>query len=563
VKLIATFDGRLWDLLAPTDLTEVWPLIDEMGFAAVQLPMGSVFDAGAKGHGIKPWKQLDAIKAGLKKTPILGDLRAQGPVEQRVLADDAVELLLTRLVESGVHGFRFFDPLNDLRNLEAAIGLASSVSKFVEGSLCFVPGFDVGHWQDMARRLVAMGSRAVVLRDPNGRLTPTECRQLVPLLAEAKASVVLGLRGGDLAMASTLAGVEAGATTVDATLAKAAGLDSVPSAAALLAALTPNVDLALLAEIETRLLCALGPSGSGPAEAVSLYCGAPPGLVRAAAELLAEHDAIDRLPAVVVEMQSLLTDLGQPAMVGPVTKVLASQAVMNVISGERYATVTQGLKDYLHGLWGTANGPVDGEIRRQVLGRDEFLTVRPAELLDPQVEPARARLRKLGVEESDENILLTLLFPHLGPASFADDPPLGPPTAEAPVTNVPEPSDEKPETVTVNEYDVEVEGEVFRVRVTPAGMSFLVAGPAAGAGVSGSSPAAVAGPGSVLAPMQGLIVKVPVKKGDTVKAGDVVAVLEAMKMQNDIVATTSGAIHEVHVREGDVVAPNQPLVTVR
>ncbi|MGH7904915.1 MAG: biotin/lipoyl-containing protein, partial [Candidatus Dormibacteraceae bacterium] len=262
-----------------------------------------------------------------------------------------------------------------------------------------------------------------------------------------------------------------------------------------------------------------------------------------------------------------------------------SQAVLNVIGGERYGTVTQELKDYLQGLYGRPPVAADAEIRRLVLGREEPITIRPADLLQPQVPGARAELAKSGIEADDDRLLVQLLFPALaerraspppteedalesdsgGEPGAAAEEPAGAPGSEAvPVEAVPAGSAAAaavpPATPVVTaDFQVEVEGETYTVRVTGAGMSGSP-GPVAPGGAPPARPKAREG--SVVAPMQGLIVKVPVKPGDAVKLGDVVAVLEAMKMQNDILTTSAGRVQEVYVKEGEVVSPNQALVAI-
>jgi len=270
------------------------------------------------------------------------------------------------------------------------------------------------------------------------------------------------------------------------------------------------------------------------------------------------------------EANRVRRELGYPPLVAPIRQVIATQAVYNVIGGDRYATVTQELKDYLQGLYGRPPVPADHELRRLVLGREEPITIRPADLLEPQVENSRQQVRKLGYEPSDDNVLIHLMFPALaqeylaGPpatASNGSKPKAAAHASEAPVAapEVPDPPPAAP--VSTAEFEVEVEGEVFKVKVTGAGMSVTSI---AGAGSAGPAiaPPPRTGEGTVIAPMQGLIVKLPVKAGDEVKLGDVVAVLEAMKMQNDIVTTVAGRVSQVYVKEGEVVSPNQPLLAV-
>jgi len=284
---------------------------------------------------------------------------------------------------------------------------------------------------------------------------------------------------------------------------------------------------------------------------------------------LAAHNAGGRISEVMEEANRVRRELGYPPLVAPVRQVIATQAVYNVIGGERYATVTQELKDYLQGLYGRPPVPADHELRRLVLGREEPITIRPADLLEPQVDNSRQQVRKLGFDPSDDNILIQVMFPSLaldylsGPpakdANGSKPQPAAPAPAPPPAAPAaPDPPHAAP--VSTAEFEVEVEGEVFKVRVTGAGMSVT---PATGGAVTTTAPPPPkSGEGTVIAPMQGLIVRLPVKAGDDVKLGDVVAVLEAMKMQNDIVTTVAGKVSQVYVKEGEVVSPNQPLLAV-
>jgi pyruvate carboxylase subunit B len=289
---------------------------------------------------------------------------------------------------------------------------------------------------------------------------------------------------------------------------------------------------------------------------------------------LAEQKASGRLAEVLEEANRVRLELGYPPLVAPIRQMIATQAVYNVLGGDRYATVTQELKDYLQGLYGRPPVPADPELRRLVLGREEPITIRPADLLEPQVESARNQLKKMSYEPTDETVLIHLLFPSLTPDYLrGPEPEATAPKAPAravstetaaPVPDPPAAPPPPPPPAAVSaEFDVEVEGEVFKVRVSGAGMTVM---PSAAAGAAPAaaqpSPAPRTGEGTVIAPMQGLIVKLPVKAGDDVKLGDVVAVLEAMKMQNDIVTTVAGKVRDVYVKEGEVVTPSQPLLAV-
>jgi pyruvate carboxylase subunit B len=290
---------------------------------------------------------------------------------------------------------------------------------------------------------------------------------------------------------------------------------------------------------------------------------------------LDSHEAGARIREVLEDANRVRLELGYPPLVAPIRQMIAAQAVYNVIGGERYSTVTQELKDYLQGLYGRPPVPADPELRRLVLGREEPITIRPADLLEPQVDSARLQLRKMGVEVTDDAVLIQLLFPNLAasyrkrdaatvapkqPAPAVTAVPATAPPAQAKADPPPSPLPASPTTTA--EFDVEVEGEVFKVRVTGAGMAVTPVA-AGGAPAQAAAPSPLrSGEGTVIAPMQGLIVKIPIRAGDDVKLGDVVAVLEAMKMQNDIVTNVAGKVRDIYVKEGEVVTPNQPLLAI-
>jgi pyruvate carboxylase subunit B len=269
-------------------------------------------------------------------------------------------------------------------------------------------------------------------------------------------------------------------------------------------------------------------------------------------------------------------ELGSPPLVTPVTEMIATQAVYNVVEGDRYATITQEVKDYFLGLYGEPPLSVDADIRRLVNGRQEPITCRPADLIEPAVRSARRELKREGVTPTEPGVATYVLFPsdylalvrgELVAERLGDEPaPAVEPavhevdadaTPDAAVAGSLEPQIAETER-NVRELTVEVDGQAYAVRVIGAADSPTPAIPTA-AQTAGPPPVRE---GTVIAPMQGLLLKVPVREGDAVHLGDVVAVLEAMKMQNDITATRSGTVTHVYVKEGDVVSVRDPLVHI-
>jgi len=577
---------------------EIFPIarkLDAVGLFAMEAFGGATFETYLK-LGDDPWEYLRSLREATPNTPIQALVRGQNLVGHRNYADDAVELFVETAAQTGVDVFRVFDPLNDLRNMEVAIAAARKAKRRVQGALCYAvsPVHGLELWCRLAKGLVEMGVDDVVVKDTSGLLSPQVAWELVTALNEASGLpiVVHSHCSSGMAPMAYMAAVEAGAAVLDTALSPLAWGASQPATESVVAALAggdydTGLDLEQLLEIRVELEALklahrddLSPQADR-VDADVLHYQMPTFMLEDIHQQIGQHNAGGRLHEVLAEVQRVREDLGYPPLVAPVRQLIASQAVYNVLGGDRYATVTQELKDYLQGLYGTPPRPASAEVRRLVLGREEPITIRPADLLEPQVDPARAQLEKRGLPARDESVLTYLMFPTLAvelfqhqaqPAAASPEPasPNGTLAAEAEGEEEASPTPQPPAAAPAPaaqtaEFDVEVEGEVFRVRVSGAGMAVAPAAPAPTAPAQATpqpGPAAPARDGAVVAPMQGLIVKVPVRVGDQVGLGDVVAVLEAMKMQNDIVATRPGKVVEVYVREGEVVSPNQPLVAV-
>jgi pyruvate carboxylase subunit B len=574
------------------DIVRLAAKMDNVGFYSLEAFGGATFETEIRLNGENPWDYLRALKKAAPKTPIQALIRGQNLVGNRNFADDAVELFVTHAAECGVDIFRFFDPLNDLRNMEAAIAAAKKAKRKVQGALCYAisPAHNLDLWCSLAKGLQKLGCDSLVIKDTSGLLSPQTSWELVAALKQVFTRGPLAVHShcsSGMAPMAYMAAVEAGADILDTAMSPLAWGASQPATESVVAALAggdydTGLDLEKLMKIKNELGAITNNlseyySAADRVDADILWYQVPGLMLDEILQSLRQHNAEERLQEALAESKRVREELGYPPLVSPLRQMVASQAVLNVVGGERYATVTKELKDYLQGLYGRPPVPADAAIRQLVLGREEPITIRPADLLKPQVAGARADLKKAGFPASDDNVLMYLLFPSLtlsflkgdlaeqttvGKQARADaDEVEAAADAAAAAAILPEPA---PAPVAqAAEYQVDVDGEVFTVRVTGAGMAVAPLSPGSATGTA-PAPAAkpVAGPGSVVAPMQGLIVKVPVKVGDDVKLGDVVAVLEAMKMQNDIVSNVAGKVKAVHVKEGEVVGPNQPLVNI-
>ena len=569
---------------------EILPIaakMDSIGFAAMEAFGGATFETQLRIHQ-DPWEYLRNLNKVTPNTPIQALIRGQNLVSKRNFADDVVELFIKHAAKCGVDVFRVFDPLNDLRNMEASIAAALKAKRKVQGALSYAisPAHNLELWGSLAKGLVNMGCHEIVIKDTSGLLSPQATWELVTTLKQM-VKVPIDIHShcsSGMAPMAYMAAVEAGADVLDVAMSPLAWGVSQPAAESVVAALEggeydTGLDLDKMWEVQheveelkLRHIEHLSPLADRVDASILRY-HMPGFMLEDIHHQLNGHNAMGRVAEVLDEANRVRKDLGYPPLVAPIRQMIATQAVYNVIGGDRYATVTQELKDYLQGLYGRPPVPADHELRRLVLGREEPITIRPADLLEPQVEAARQLVKKANHEPTDDAVLIELMFPGLAadymrgpqPQSKDGDRP-GPPTAPEPAdAAAPSPAPE-PVAAPVGgqsaEFDVEVEGEVFKVRVSGPGLSVVASNVT-------PSPAGIAAPappkiteGTVLAPMQGLIVKIPVKSGDDVKLGDVVAVLEAMKMQNDIVTTVAGKVAAVYVKEGEVVSPNQPLLAI-
>jgi len=571
--------------LRTEEIVPIAAKMDSLGFAAMEAFGGATFETQLVIHE-DPWEFLRKLNKATPNTPIQALVRGQNLVSKRNFADDVVELFVKHAAKNGVDVFRVFDPLNDLRNMEASIAAALKAKKRVQGALSYAisPAHNLELWGSMAKGLVNMGCHEIVIKDTSGLLSPQATWELVTTLKQA-VKVPIDVHShcsSGMAPMSYMAAVEAGAEVLDVAMSPLAWGASQPAAESVVAALEggeydTGLDLSKMWEVQQdveelkqRHIEHLSPVADRVDASILRY-HMPGFMLEDIYHQLGAHNAADRLDDVLDEANRVRKDLGYPPLVAPIRQMIATQAVYNVIGGDRYATVTQELKDYLQGLYGRPPVPADHELRRLVLGREEPITLRPADLLEPQVEAARQQVRKLGFEPTDDMVLIHLMFPQLAPAYMRGPQPekkdgerpvaiSAAPPAEQPAPVAP--PDPPPSPSQAAEFDVEVDGEVFKVRVTGSGVAVMPATGAPTTAGNAAAPRPKTGEGAVIAPMQGLIVKVPVKVGDAVKLGDVVAVLEAMKMQNDIVTTVAGKVSAVYVKEGEVVSPNQPLLAI-
>ena len=569
------------------------PDLDRVGYHSLETWGGATFEACLRYLNEDPWQRIREIKKVVKDTPLQMILRGQNLVGYKAYPDDVVRLFVERAARAGVDIFRIYDGLNDPRNMVVPIKAAKVAGRHVQGALCYTvsPIHTVRSFTALARELADLGCDSICIKDMAGLITPGDASRLVAAVRKATDLPVAFHTHCTSGMGpmAVLAAVEAGAEIIDTAISPFAWGASQPPTESMVAALAgtrreTGLDLALLSEIKGKfedLLESyrpqLDPSAQMTDTNVSTYQVPEWMLARLRADL-ALRGADKQLDAVLEEIPRLRAEMGYPPLVTPSSQVVGAQAVANVLGEERWADILPETRDYFLGLFGEPPGKLDPAVRKLALGSEEPITVRPADLLDPLLDRAKKDLKKAGISsESPEDLLSFILFPVAalrflrgeGGEEKIDKRRAARGSAEAGRVDAGGGGGA--------EYSVEVDGEVFRVRVTSTGGAAATPaaatapmGPAPKAPADASAPAAshgagvpwITGDGALKAPMQGLILKVLVATGDSVKMGQSVAVLEAMKMQNDIAATKSGTVKDVYVTEGAVVTPGQVLMVV-
>ena len=579
------FQGRL-------KLQHVLPIadtLDRIGYEALDAWGGGTFAASVQRLQEDPWQRLRALRKVIKKTPLQMLIRGQTLVSNQHQPDDVVEAFIEQAVESGISVIRMFDALNDLRNLEVPIRASRKAGARVIGALVYSPS-PVQDQADLVKRAVRLkdlGCHIIGIEDVAGILEPDNARSLVRAIRE-RVHLPLSIHSHSttaLAPIAYFAGAEAGATGIDTALSAMAWGASQPATETMVASfrgspLDTRLDLNLIGQAN-RYFDELHDEYAEFQDPIafrndihSLDHQLPAPVLAWLIRSLVDSGQLDRYDRLLTELIVVRKEMGYPPMAAPINQIAARQALANTMSEQRYERIEQAFRDYIKGLHGTPPGSVDREVRRRALGSSDPITVRPADLLEPAMDRARKEMRRLGLPLiGDDQVLTYVLFPEEAPGILRPQPrveappapaparPLeaesaSPGSAAAPPTEPPPPADG---AGGVRELTVEVDGESYHVRVLGLGA------PPPGASTPALTPSPArptAADGAIQAPMQGMVVKITVARGDHVKLGDVVLVLEAMKMQNDIQATVSGTVREIFVKEGAVVSTNEVLMTI-
>ena len=541
------------------DMLPIAEKLDEVGFFSMEVWGGATFDTCIRYLNEDPWQRLRSLKLAMPNTPMQMLLRGQNLVGYRHYSDDVVEKFVERAAANGVDVFRIFDAVNDIRNMLVAIKAAKNTDAHVQGSVCYTtsPVHSIEQFTRMAAQLADLGCDSICIKDMAGLILPHDAYDLVASMKEA-VDVPICLHShctSGMAPMSFIFACEAGVDILDTAISPLGWGTSHPPTESIVASLvgTPydtGLDLKLLTQIKRyfeKLMEVYAPVFNPIAARVDsnvLVYQVPGGMLSNLVSQLIEQKALDKYDEVLAEIPRVREDLGYPPLVTPTSQIVGSQAVLNVLTGERYKAVPKEVKDYVKGLYGRSPAEINPKIKAEILEDEEPITVRPADLIPLEYEKMKAEAEGKGLVRTEEDILTYALYPQVAEKFLKGE-------AKEEVMKKAAPS-EAQAAVTIGKpaaFNVEVDGEAYLVKVAPAGMSIEAAEPKAPKD-------------GVTVPMQGVIIRYQVAKGDKVSKGDTVAVLEAMKMENDVCANKDGVVAEIYSEVGATVSPGDILMSI-
>lgn len=581
------------------DMLPICDKLDRVGFWSLEVWGGATFDACIRFLKEDPWQRLRQLRAALPNTRLQMLLRGQNLLGYRHYADDVVEAFVNKAAANGIDVFRIFDAMNDLRNLRVAIGAVKAAGKHAQGAICYTtsPVHSVDLFVAQALELEQMGCDSIAIKDMAGLLTPAVTARLVSALV-ARLTVPLQLHShatSGLSAMCQYTAVERGCRGIDTALSPFSGGTSHAPTESMVAAFrdTPfdtGLDLVLLQEIgfyfrEVRKKYHQFESEFTGLDTRVQVNQVPGGMISNLSNQLKEQGALDRMNEVLKEIPHVRADLGYPPLVTPTSQIVGTQAVLNVLTGARYKSITNEVKLYLQGRYGRPPGEVNTMVRQQAIGNEDVIEVRPADLLPAEMHRLRDEIAELA--QTEEDVLTYAMFPEVG-RQFLQQ--------RAEGTLVPEPLEPQPIAEAgycagPEEFNVTLHGETYHIKITGTGhrmherRPFYVSvdgvpeeivvetlqeiittpgsGPARlGQAQSRSHRPRATKPGHATTSMPGTIVDILIKEGDQVKAGDPLLIVEAMKMETELQAPIAGKVAAVHVVKGDSVNPDEALVEI-
>jgi oxaloacetate decarboxylase alpha subunit len=567
------------------DMLPIAEKLDQVGFWSLESWGGATFDACIRYLGEDPWERIRELKKAMPKTPQQMLFRGQNILGYRHYADDVVQRFVERAAVNGVDVFRVFDAMNDPRNMETAIKAVRKVGKHAQGTISYTlsPVHNIELWVNLSKQLEAMGADSVAIKDMAGLLKPYVAYELVGRLKK-ELSIPVHMQchaTTGLSTATALKAIEAGIDNIDTSISSMSMTYGHSPTEAVVAMLEgtdrdTGLNMQLLEEIaayfrEVRKKYAKFEGSLKGVDSRILVAQVPGGMLTNMESQLKDQGAADKLDAVLEEIPRVRKDLGYIALVTPTSQIVGTQAVMNVMFGERYKSISKETAGVLKGEYGATPAAVNKQLQERVLEGGQPITCRPADLLQPEVARLTAELQALAKEKNIrlavgeheiDDVLTYALFPEIGlkflqnrgnPDAFEPAPGAEAVAAAAPATTA--------SAAQAEVYTVSVAGQSYVVQVAEGGDISKISPLAAPFGAPLQAPVSTVGE-PVAAPLAGNIFKVNVAPGEHVQQGDVIIILEAMKMEIEVRAAHSGTVVTVNVKEGDAASVGDTLLTI-
>ncbi|GGP43157.1 sodium-extruding oxaloacetate decarboxylase subunit alpha [Shewanella saliphila] len=568
------------------DMLPIAPLLDKVGFWSLESWGGATFDSCIRYLGEDPWDRIRELKKAMPNTPQQMLLRGQNLLGYRHYADDVVTRFVERAHTNGVDVFRIFDAMNDVRNLETAVKAVKNVGGHAQGTISFTtsPVHTIDTWVDMAKRLEDMGADSLCIKDMAGLLKPMQAYELISRL-KSQTDLMVSMHchaTTGLSTATYQKAIEAGVDVLDTAISSMSQTYGHSATETLVAMVedtdrATGYDMVLLEEIaayfrDVRKKYVRFEGALKGIDSRILRAQVPGGMLTNMENQLKEQGAADKMDAVLEEIPRVREDLGFLPLVTPTSQIVGSQSVINVLMGERYKSMTKETEGVLKGEYGATPAPVNAELQARVLKGEDPITCRPADLIAPELDKLRTELAEKAKEqgfalasESDDDVMTYALFNQIGLQFLKNrgNPDAFEPVPSADDLQVKASADNGPQTYTVN-----VEGQSFVVEVSEGGDISQITPTAAP--VSASPAPVAAAPSAptgevkctMAAPLSGNIFKVLVNNGQAVKAGEVLIILEAMKMETEIRAQQDGVVANLAVKQGDSVTVGSALLAL-
>lgn len=563
------------------DMLPIAEKLDQVGFWSLETWGGATFDACIRYLGEDPWDRIRELKKAMPNTPMQMLFRGQNILGYRHYADDVVAKFVERAAHNGVDVFRVFDAMNDMRNIETALKAVKNVGKHAQGTISYTmsPVHNIDTWVEQGKRIEDMGADSICIKDMAGLLNPYVGFELVSRLKSA-CDIPIHMQchaTTGLSTSTILKCVEAGIDNVDTSISSMSmtyGHSPTESVVSIFEGSDRDtgLNIPLLEEIaayfrDVRKKYAKFEGSLRGVDSRILTAQVPGGMLTNMESQLREQGAEDRFDDVLAEIPRVREDLGFIPLVTPTSQIVGTQSVINVLTGERYKSVTKETEGVLKGEYGSTPAPVNAELQARILEGSDPITCRPADLIEPEMDKLVAEYKALVADKSIElpagadeidDVLTYALFPQIG-LKFLEN--RNNPDAFEPV-----PTGNESSAVTNDAgeevYTVTVEGQSYTVAVSDGGDVTALApiGNTSAAPAPGAIPAGGGSP--VAAPLAGNIFKVLVKPGQQVNEGETVLILEAMKMETEISAPKTGVIADVNVGEGDSVTVGDVLLTI-